>query len=191
MEFSSSSASAPQPQRVAPPSPPETTPRPFLTPPRVPEKRRRFAVWALVAIFAILVGGGYLVRRNARTANKDSGSGMTVAIFTVTVSVGDIRETIRINGTVAAQNAVTLLAPRIQGSRSDFNRGGDVSGRTGGAAAGAEAASISTWCSCISQSRAFTSSRATWSASSTPRTNCSGSTTTRTRSPNWRAASGR
>jgi multidrug resistance efflux pump len=41
------------------------------------------------------------------------------------ISTGDLTSTIRVNGTVSAQNFAALTAPRILGSRSALNRGGD------------------------------------------------------------------
>jgi multidrug efflux pump subunit AcrA (membrane-fusion protein) len=49
-----------------------------------------------------------------------------------TVVVGDINRTVRVTGTVAAKNFASLLAPRIQGSRSNTNRGGMGGGGLGG-----------------------------------------------------------
>ncbi len=46
----------------------------------------------------------------------------------MTIASGDVRETIRLTGAVEAEKFVTLLAPRIQGSRNDFNRGGPGGG---------------------------------------------------------------
>lgn len=46
--------------------------------------------------------------------------------------VADINTTARVVGSVAALNSVNLLAPRILGSRSGFNRGGDNAGGPGG-----------------------------------------------------------
>jgi HlyD family secretion protein len=42
----------------------------------------------------------------------------------VSVALGDLHSTVRVSGTVAAQNFAALLAPRIMGSRSGMNRGG-------------------------------------------------------------------
>jgi HlyD family secretion protein len=42
----------------------------------------------------------------------------------VSVALGDLHATVRVSGTVAAQNFAALLAPRIVGSRSGMNRGG-------------------------------------------------------------------
>ena len=47
-----------------------------------------------------------------------------ITVPVVPVAMADLRKTVRITGTVAAQNFVSLLAPRIQGSRSNTNRGG-------------------------------------------------------------------
>ena len=44
----------------------------------------------------------------------------------------DVRPSLRLSGSVAALNAVSLTAPRILGSRSGFNRGGDGAGGGGG-----------------------------------------------------------
>ena len=46
------------------------------------------------------------------------------AVPTVAVSLGDLNDTVRVSGTVSAQNFASLLAPRIVGSRSGLNRGG-------------------------------------------------------------------
>src|SRR3982750_4309085 len=44
----------------------------------------------------------------------------------------DVRPGLLLSGSVAALNAVSLTAPRILGSRSGFNRGGDGAGGGGG-----------------------------------------------------------
>ena len=69
----------------------------------------------------ILAGGLALYMRyqHARTAATQ-----TVAVPTVAVSLGHVSATIRVSGTVAAQNFASLMAPRIMGSRSGMNRGG-------------------------------------------------------------------
>lgn len=65
-------------------------------------------------------------------APGEGGGGTISAVSTAVVSVGAVQECLRITGTVTAENSATLLAPRILGSRSDFNRGG----RGGGGGAG-------------------------------------------------------
>jgi multidrug efflux pump subunit AcrA (membrane-fusion protein) len=65
---------------------------------------------------------GYL-RYQRASAERGTTGGLT-QIATVAVSMGDLRSTVRINGTIVAENSATLRAPRIMGSRGDFNRGG-------------------------------------------------------------------
>jgi HlyD family secretion protein len=48
----------------------------------------------------------------------------TAIVPVVSVALGDLHATVRVSGTVAAQNFAALLAPRIVGSRSGMNRGG-------------------------------------------------------------------
>src|SRR5271157_3455536 len=48
------------------------------------------------------------------------------------VPLSSVTATARINGTVAAQNFASLLAPRITGSRSGMNRGGTDANFGGG-----------------------------------------------------------
>lgn len=120
----SSSAPAPQPQHIAP------QPGPAIVPPKEPEKRRT-ALWgALLAV--VVVGGGAAYYWNSNSQQKTGGPGGFIAVPTVAVALGDLHSTIRVNGTVAARNSQALLAPRIMGSRGDFNRGGDGGGRGGG-----------------------------------------------------------
>jgi HlyD family secretion protein len=45
--------------------------------------------------------------------------------------VPDVRQTLRLSGSIEALNAISLTAPRILGSRSGFNRGGDGGGGGG------------------------------------------------------------
>jgi len=53
--------------------------------------------------------------------------------------MGDLQATVRVNGTVSAQNFASLLAPRIMGSRSGFNRGGNAGAQpTGGGGPGGD-----------------------------------------------------
>src|SRR3954471_2552229 len=120
----SSSAPAPQPQPNTP------QPGPAIVPPRVPEKRRT-ALWGVLAA-VVLVGGGAAYYMNSSAQQKTGGPGGLLAVPTIAVAFGDLSATIRVNGTVAAQNSQALLAPRIMGSRGDFNRGGDGGGRQGG-----------------------------------------------------------
>jgi multidrug resistance efflux pump len=86
---------------------------------------------------AVVVAGGaaaYYLNGNGQATT--GGGGPVISVPTVAVSMGDLHASIRVNGTVAAENSQALLAPRIMGSRGDFNRGGDGGGRGGGGAGG-------------------------------------------------------
>jgi len=99
-------------------------PGPAVVPPK-PPARRRALVWGIPLIVAIL-GGGIALYLNTQSGKKALGKGgPTTAIVPVAaVSLGDLHATVRVSGTVAAQNFAALLAPRIVGSRSGMNRGG-------------------------------------------------------------------
>jgi len=45
-----------------------------------------------------------------------------VIVPVASVALGDLHATVRVSGTVAAQNFAALLAPRIMGSRTGMNR---------------------------------------------------------------------
>jgi HlyD family secretion protein len=82
-----------------------------------------------------LLGGGlayYLNQQNDAAKQAAKGGGGIIAVSTAVVGLGDLHASVRVNGTIAAQNFQALLAPRIQGSRSGMNRGGDGGGRGGG-----------------------------------------------------------
>jgi HlyD family secretion protein len=117
---------------------PNPQPGPSIVPPREAPPRRR-GLWA--ALFALaVVGGGlayYLNSQNDAAKLAAKGGGGVVTVSTAVVGLADLHSTIRVNGTIAAQNFAPLLAPRIQGSRSGMNRGGDGSGRGGGGGGGA------------------------------------------------------
>jgi multidrug resistance efflux pump len=82
------------------------------------------------------VGGGaaYYLKSGAQT--NTGGPGAMMSVPTIAISTGDLSATIRVNGTIAAERSASLLAPRILGSRGDFNRGGDGGGRPGGGGGG-------------------------------------------------------
>jgi len=86
----------------------------------------------ILAAAAILGGLAYYWRTTAATAT----GGPVVTIQTVAAEIGNVDATIRVNGTIAARNQQTILAPRIQGSRSDVNRGGAANMMTAGGAGG-------------------------------------------------------
>ena len=124
MQSLSSSAPIPgsggEPQGI----PPSPVPGPAVVPPKQPAKRR-VAIWGIPLVLAIL-GGGIALYLNTDSGKKALGKGgpPTVVVPVVSVSLGDLHTTVRVSGTVAAQNFAALLAPRIVGSRSGMNRGG-------------------------------------------------------------------
>jgi len=73
-----------------------------------------------------ILGGGIALYLNTESGKKVLGKGgpPTLIVPVVSVSLGDLHATVRVSGTVAAQNFAALLAPRIVGSRSGMNRGG-------------------------------------------------------------------
>src|SRR5437764_3610387 len=123
-----SSAPAPQPLPKTP------QPGPAIVPPRAPAKRRT-ALWGVLAA-VVVVGGGAAYYWKSSAQQKTGGPGGMISVPTVAVALGDLRATVRVNGTVAAEHSQALLAPRIMGSRGDFNRGGDGGGRQGGGGGG-------------------------------------------------------
>jgi len=123
-----SSAPAPIPQPTGP------QPGPSLVPPAEP-RRRRTALWGILAAVVLLGGGAAYYLKNGAQTNT-GGPGAIITVPTAAVAVGDLSATIRVNGTVAAEHSASLLAPRILGSRGDFNRGGDGGGRSGGGGGG-------------------------------------------------------
>jgi HlyD family secretion protein len=107
-------------------------------PPKQPAKRR-VAIWGIPLVLAIL-GGGLALYLNTDSGKKALGKGgpPTVVVPVASVSLGNLHTTVRVSGTVAAQNFAALLAPRIVGSRSGMNRGGTDAnfGRSSGGAGG-------------------------------------------------------
>jgi len=121
-----SSAPAPDPGHG------KQAPGPTIVPAPPATKKTTALWWVLLAVVVVAVGIG-LYWRNQAQAKSTSGSVITVA--SVAVGMGDLNASIRVNGTIAAENFAPLLAPRIMGSRSGANRGGD-SGFGGGGGGG-------------------------------------------------------
>jgi multidrug resistance efflux pump len=89
-------------------------------------------------VVALLAGGAAFYMKN-QSASKTAGGGPILSVPTIAVSLGHVTATVRVNGTVAAQNFAALLAPRVMGSRTGMNRGGDAGfggGRAGGGGGG-------------------------------------------------------
>ncbi len=82
----------------------------------------------LVLLGAAGAAAYYMNQQSALT----TGGGAAVSVPTITVSLGQVNRTIRVNGTIGAQKFVALTAPRIRGSRTGLNRGGDGGSMGGG-----------------------------------------------------------
>jgi len=80
-------------------------------------------IWGILAVVAVLaVTAGVYWRWQAGAATAP-----VIAVPTVSAQPGAVDFTVRVSGSVVAKNYATLLAPRIIGSRSGLNRGGNVS----------------------------------------------------------------
>jgi HlyD family secretion protein len=101
---------------------------PAVVPPKQAPEKRRTAFWGAFLAAALLAAGtAYYL--NTQSQKKVSGGGPPIfTVSTAVVGMGDLQSTVRVNGTVGAQNFASLLAPRIMGSRTGFNRGGDQGG---------------------------------------------------------------
>jgi HlyD family secretion protein len=78
----------------------------------------------LIAVLILGVGAAayyFKTQNDAKVAAK----GSLISVSTAVVGLGDLHATVRVNGTVNAKNFAALMAPRILGSRSGLNRGGD------------------------------------------------------------------
>jgi multidrug resistance efflux pump len=89
-----------------------------------------------VLIAVLILGAGAAYYWKTQNDAKVAAKGSLISVSTGVVGLGDLHATVRVNGTVNAQNFFALMAPRIQGSRSDMNRGGDGGGRGGGGGGG-------------------------------------------------------
>ena len=115
-------SSAPLPSggaHVAPAQP--RVPGPAIVPRPVEPKRPRNA-WGILLIL-VAVAGGAAWYWNAKSDVKTPGT----PILTVPVGAivtGDLAETVRVAGTVTADKFASIMGPRIQGNRNNYNRGG-------------------------------------------------------------------
>lgn len=126
MQSLTNSAPAPDPGGGAQVSLPQQVTGPSAVPPK-PPKGRRTALWGISLAVVLLAGGAalYLSGGSRAKVPGKGGPGGTFSVPVVAVVLGDVRQTVRVNGTAAALKFAALLAPRIQGSRSGMNRGGD------------------------------------------------------------------
>ena len=103
-------------------------------PPPAPEKRTRSKWWVVWAVFVLVAGLGIIWERRIESAQAAKGEGISVPV--TVVSTGTVTATVRAVGTVAAMKSASLLAPRILGSRTGVNRGGDANFGGGGGGGG-------------------------------------------------------
>ena len=117
----------PTPSSVPNPDGPQGQPKPG--PSAVPPKHleappRRTGMWTiLIAVLVIGAGAAYYIKAQSDKAAAAKSS--LVSVSTGVVGLGDVNATVRVSGTIAAENFAALMAPRIMGSRSGTNRGGD------------------------------------------------------------------
>src|ERR1035438_5400272 len=130
MQPHSSSVPVPDPRRE-PVAPPPQVPRPTVVPPRQPSRRRK-ALWISLALLVIAAGVAVYFKNQSALGG---GGGPIITVPTVAAVVGELDRKVRVTGTVAAKVFAPLLAPRIQGSRSNTNRGG-MGGSLGAGPAG-------------------------------------------------------
>jgi len=117
MQISASTSPAPEPVRQ-----PQPTPGPSVVPPGQPHGPR-WKLWGVLAAAVLIAGLAYYWRT---ASNAAATAGPVVSIQTVAAGIGDVSQSIRLNGTIAAAREETILGPRIQGSRTDVNRGGSA-----------------------------------------------------------------
>ena len=91
------------------------------------------AVVLLAAGAALYINGS-----KGKLPGKGGPGGAFSTVPVIAVALGDVRHTVRVNGTAAALKFAPLLAPRIQGSRSGMNRGGDANFGGGGPGGGGD-----------------------------------------------------
>jgi len=92
-------------------------------------------MWGIL-IAALIIGSGAAYYLKTQNDAKVAAKGSLVSVSTAVVGSGDLHATVRVNGTVNAQNFAALMAPRILGSRSGLNRGGDSGSIQGGGGGG-------------------------------------------------------
>src|SRR6266568_2947117 len=110
----------PSPSSVPNPDGPQGPPKPgpsAVPPKEVHAPRRRTGLWGIV-IAALILGAGTAYYFKTQNDAKVAAKGSLVSVSTGIVGLGDLHATVRVNGTVNAQNFFALMAPRIQGSRS-------------------------------------------------------------------------
>jgi multidrug efflux pump subunit AcrA (membrane-fusion protein) len=89
-------------------------------------------LWITLALLVVAAGVAFYFKSQSALAG---GGGPIITVPTVAAVVGELDRKVRVTGTIAAQIFAPLLAPRIQGSRSNTNRGG-MGGSLGAGPAG-------------------------------------------------------
>jgi HlyD family secretion protein len=98
---------------------PQLLPPPPATVRPAPRKPRRGVLWAAVSI-ALLAGS--LWQWRARSLARESARAAAAVTRTAPVALADLRQTIRVSGTIQAERFAMLIAPQIRGSRSGRGR---------------------------------------------------------------------
>jgi HlyD family secretion protein len=81
-------------------------------------------MWGIL-IAVLILGAGAAYYLKTQNDAKVAARGSLISVSSAVVGQGDLHATVRVNGTVNAKNFAALMAPRILGSRSGLNRGGD------------------------------------------------------------------
>ncbi|MGA2602346.1 MAG: efflux RND transporter periplasmic adaptor subunit [Bryobacteraceae bacterium] len=125
------------PVPAAAPLTPVVGPQVVQSRPKKPNRRGR---WFLVILLILAIGAGIYAWR-AKTPARNAAA--LPSIRTASITSGPLEKTLRLTGVTAAANYVSLITPRLRGSRSDHNR--DLStASTTAAATGATSQSSST-----------------------------------------------
>jgi HlyD family secretion protein len=86
-------------------------------------------MWALLMI-VVAIGGAFAWYRYSQTTAQ--APAQVAVVPTIPVTSGELSATVRIAGTVAAEQYASIMAPRIQGNRNNYNRGGQPNQGGGG-----------------------------------------------------------
>ena len=124
----------PNPSSVPAPGGPQGEPKPgpsAVPPKQILVPKRRTGLWGILIAVLILGAGGAAYYWKTQNDAKVAAKGSLISVSTAVVGLGDLHATVRVNGTVNAQNFAALMAPRILGSRTGLNRGG-MGGGPGG-----------------------------------------------------------
>jgi len=118
-------SSAPLPSGTPHAAPvPSRIPGPEIVPsPAHPKAPRTLS--GIIAVVVILAVGGLAWYWNARPKTKGPDSTI-VSVPVIAAGFGELQSTIRVAGTVAAERYASIMAPRIQGNRGNYNRGGQA-----------------------------------------------------------------